>query len=52
LRRLGPGVNASLVGTTRRAGGELQYTYNKWPLLTLPYGHGPCSIHGRTALDR
>jgi predicted lipoprotein with Yx(FWY)xxD motif len=28
----GPGVNPVLLGTTRRAGGVLQVTYNRWPL--------------------
>jgi predicted lipoprotein with Yx(FWY)xxD motif len=28
----GPGVNPALLGTTRRAGGMLQVTYNRWPL--------------------
>jgi predicted lipoprotein with Yx(FWY)xxD motif len=30
----GPGVNASLLGTTRRSGGSLQVTYNRHPLYT------------------
>jgi predicted lipoprotein with Yx(FWY)xxD motif len=29
---LGPGIDAALVGSVRRAGGELQVTYNGWPL--------------------
>jgi predicted lipoprotein with Yx(FWY)xxD motif len=28
----GPGVNPALLGTTRRAGGVLQVTYNRWRL--------------------
>ena len=28
----GPGVNPALLGTTQRAGGVLQVTYNRWPL--------------------
>ena len=28
----GPGVNPALLGTTRRVGGALQVTYNRWPL--------------------
>lgn len=28
----GPGVNATLLGTTRRPGGVRQVTYNGWPL--------------------
>jgi predicted lipoprotein with Yx(FWY)xxD motif len=30
--RAGPGVRASLLGTVRRANGELQETYGGWPL--------------------
>jgi predicted lipoprotein with Yx(FWY)xxD motif len=28
----GPGVNAALLGTVRRPNGQLQETYNRWPL--------------------
>ena len=28
----GPGVNPALLGTTRRVGGSLQVTYDRWPL--------------------
>jgi predicted lipoprotein with Yx(FWY)xxD motif len=28
----GPGIDPSLLGTTRRANGSLQVTYGKWPL--------------------
>ncbi|MDX6402247.1 MAG: hypothetical protein QOF27_2853 [Gaiellaceae bacterium] len=31
----GPGVKASLLGTTRRSNGKLQLTYNKHPLYTF-----------------
>jgi predicted lipoprotein with Yx(FWY)xxD motif len=32
--KAGPGVHASLLGTTRRNNGSLQVTYNRWPLYT------------------
>ena len=30
--KAGPGVKAALLGTVRRANGQLQETYNSWPL--------------------
>jgi predicted lipoprotein with Yx(FWY)xxD motif len=30
--KAGPGVNAALLGTVRRPNGQLQETYNRWPL--------------------
>lgn len=30
----GPGVNSSLLSTTKRTDGSLQVTYNRWPLYT------------------
>lgn len=30
--RFGPGVKSRLVGTVRRRGGQLQLTYDHWPL--------------------
>jgi predicted lipoprotein with Yx(FWY)xxD motif len=33
----GPGIKASLLGTTRRSNGQLQVTYDGWPLY-LWYG--------------
>lgn len=43
----GPGVDAALLGTTRRSNGSLQVTYNGWPLYTyLDDGPGEATGQG------
>jgi predicted lipoprotein with Yx(FWY)xxD motif len=43
----GSGVDAALLGTTRRANGSLQITYNGWPLYTyLDDGAGQATGQG------
>jgi predicted lipoprotein with Yx(FWY)xxD motif len=43
----GPGVDAALVGTTRRSNGSLQVTYNRWPLyLYIDDGRGQVNGQG------
>ena len=43
----GPSVEAALLGTTRRANGSLQVTYNGWPLYTyLDDGPGQATGQG------
>ena len=44
--RAGAGVKASLLGTTRRANGRLQVTYNKHPLYAFSGDTGPGSTAG------
>lgn len=42
-----PGVRASLLGTVRRAGGELQETYGGWPLYLWIGDTGPGQATGQ-----
>jgi predicted lipoprotein with Yx(FWY)xxD motif len=43
----GPGVDAALLGTTRRADGRLQVTYNKWPLYLYQDDSAPGQVTGQ-----
>jgi predicted lipoprotein with Yx(FWY)xxD motif len=43
----GPGVNASLLGTTRRTDGSVQVTYNGWPLYLWPLDTAPGQATGQ-----
>jgi predicted lipoprotein with Yx(FWY)xxD motif len=43
----GPGVNPALLGTTRRAGGSLQVTYNRWPLYLWQGDFAPGQATGQ-----
>jgi predicted lipoprotein with Yx(FWY)xxD motif len=42
----GPGVNALLVGTTKRSDGSMQVTYNKHPLYTFALDTQPGQVKG------
>jgi predicted lipoprotein with Yx(FWY)xxD motif len=42
----GPGVKASMLGTTRRSNGGLQVTYNKHPLYAFALGKGVGQTNG------
>ncbi len=44
--RFGPGVDALLVGSVRRAGGDEQVTYNGWPLYTWSLDSAPGQANG------
>jgi predicted lipoprotein with Yx(FWY)xxD motif len=43
----GPGVNPALLGTTPRAGGSLQVTYNRWPLYLWQGDFAPGQATGQ-----
>jgi predicted lipoprotein with Yx(FWY)xxD motif len=43
----GPGIRASLLGTTRRTDGSLQITYNGWPLYLWPPDRAPGKATGQ-----
>jgi predicted lipoprotein with Yx(FWY)xxD motif len=45
----GPGVRSALLGTTRRADGRLQVTYNRWPLYLYKLDGAPGEITGQGA---
>ncbi|WP_300609678.1 hypothetical protein [Trebonia sp.] len=43
----GPGINPALLGTDRRPDGELQVTYDKWPLYLFTGDYGPGQANGQ-----
>jgi predicted lipoprotein with Yx(FWY)xxD motif len=43
----GPGINASLLGTTHRTDGTVEVTYNKWPLYTWQGDSTPGQASGQ-----
>ncbi|HTT85951.1 MAG TPA: hypothetical protein VMF60_01165 [Acidimicrobiales bacterium] len=43
----GPGVNASLLGTTHRKDGTTEVTYDKWPLYTYVTDSQPGQTTGQ-----
>jgi len=47
----GPGINPALLGTTMRKGGQLQVTYNRWPLYFWVADTGPGQASGQGVND-
>lgn len=45
----GPGIRQALLGTTRRKNGELQVTYDHWPLYRYQNDHEPGEVAGQGA---
>jgi len=45
--KAGSGVQASMLGTVTDAGGNLEVTYNHWPLYTFVKDSGPGMAHGQ-----
>ncbi|MHB1711705.1 MAG: COG4315 family predicted lipoprotein [Acidimicrobiales bacterium] len=43
----GPGIKPTLLGTSPRAGGSIQITYNGWPLYTWPQDTAPGEATGQ-----
>jgi predicted lipoprotein with Yx(FWY)xxD motif len=43
----GPGVEANLLGVTRRSGGVLQVTYDRWPLYRYFHDYRPGQVNGQ-----
>jgi predicted lipoprotein with Yx(FWY)xxD motif len=43
----GPGINASLLGTTHRTDSTVEVTYNKWPLYTWQGDSTPGQASGQ-----
>ena len=43
----GPGINASLLGTTKAPSGQTQVTYDRWPLYTFSHDSAPGEAHGQ-----
>src|SRR5438128_7983719 len=46
----GPGVKASMLGTTRRSNGSMQVTYNRHPLYSYSLDSQAGQTHGEGAL--
>jgi predicted lipoprotein with Yx(FWY)xxD motif len=45
--KAGPGIRAALLGTVRRANGQLQETYNGWPLYLWQGDYAPGQATGQ-----
>ena len=45
--KAGSGVQASMLGTVTDASGNLEVTYNHWPLYTFVKDSGPGMAHGQ-----
>ena len=45
--KAGSGVQASMLGTVTDASGNLEVTYNHWPLYTFVKDSGPGTAHGQ-----
>jgi predicted lipoprotein with Yx(FWY)xxD motif len=47
LKDIGPGVDANMVGTVRRADGTIQVTYDGWPLYSWRLDYAPGQATGQ-----
>ncbi len=47
----GPGINPALLGTTTRKDGQIQVTYNRWPLYFWVADTGPGQASGQGVND-
>ena len=51
LSTVGDGLDASLLGTTERTTGDVQATYNGWPLYYFLNDAGPGETNGQGVND-